>query len=141
MVSSTLCPALHILGSQNVYSRAEGIADHYWPWTVFFLSDPYLLPPPHPPPPLLFYLMPFLHIFTLLFLLLVLYPFLLLSKAIPPSFHPICPSSPTLSFPPLTTHILFRYRANASHCYKEYEAFRESCPKAPGPRCIASDGR
>ena len=30
MVSSTLCPAAHILGSQNVYSRAEGIADHYW---------------------------------------------------------------------------------------------------------------
>ena len=29
MVSSTL--------SQNVYSRAEGIADHYWPWAVFFL--------------------------------------------------------------------------------------------------------
>ena len=25
MVSSTLCPAVHILGSQNVYSRAEGI--------------------------------------------------------------------------------------------------------------------
>ena len=32
MVSSTLCPAVHILGSQNVYSRAEGIADDYWPW-------------------------------------------------------------------------------------------------------------
>ena len=27
MVSSTLCPAVHILGSQNVYGRAEGIAD------------------------------------------------------------------------------------------------------------------
>ena len=38
MVSSTLCPAVHILGSQNVYSRAEGIADHYWPRAVFFLS-------------------------------------------------------------------------------------------------------
>ena len=38
MVSSTLCPAVHILGSHNVYSRAEGIADHYWPWAVFFLS-------------------------------------------------------------------------------------------------------
>ena len=36
MVSSTLCPAVHILGSQNVYSRAEGIADHYWPRAVFF---------------------------------------------------------------------------------------------------------
>ena len=36
MVSSTLCPAVHILGSQNVYSRAEGIADHYWAWAVFF---------------------------------------------------------------------------------------------------------
>ena len=31
MVSSTLCPAVHILGSQNVYGRAEGIA-------FFFLS-------------------------------------------------------------------------------------------------------
>ena len=36
MVSSTLCPAVHILGSQNVYGRAEGIADHYWPRAVFF---------------------------------------------------------------------------------------------------------
>ena len=36
MVSNTLCPAVHILGSQNVYGRAEGIADHYWPWAVFF---------------------------------------------------------------------------------------------------------
>ena len=36
MVSSTLCPAVHILGSQNVYGRAEGIADHYWPWAVFY---------------------------------------------------------------------------------------------------------
>ena len=36
MVSSTLCPAVHILCSQNVYGRAEGIADHYWPWAVFF---------------------------------------------------------------------------------------------------------
>ena len=36
MVSSTLCPAVHILGSQNVYARAEGIADHYWPWAVFY---------------------------------------------------------------------------------------------------------
>ena len=25
MVSSTLCPAVHILGSQNVYCRAEGM--------------------------------------------------------------------------------------------------------------------
>ena len=39
MVSSTLCPAVHILGSQNVYGRAEGIADHYWPWAVFFIKD------------------------------------------------------------------------------------------------------
>ena len=31
MVSSTLCSAVHILGSQNVYGRAEGIA-------FFFLS-------------------------------------------------------------------------------------------------------
>ena len=35
MVSSILCPAVHILGFQNVYNRAEGIADHYWPWAVF----------------------------------------------------------------------------------------------------------
>ncbi len=35
MVSSTLCPAVHISDSQNVYCRAEGIADHYWPWAVF----------------------------------------------------------------------------------------------------------
>ena len=39
MVSSTLCPAVHILGSQNVYDRVEGIANHYWPWAVF-LVDP-----------------------------------------------------------------------------------------------------
>ena len=38
MVSSTLCPAAHILGSQNVYGRAEGIADHYWPCFSFSLS-------------------------------------------------------------------------------------------------------
>ena len=38
MVSSTLCPTVHILGSQNVYGRAEGIADHYWPWAVFFIT-------------------------------------------------------------------------------------------------------
>ena len=42
MVSSTLCPAVHILGSQNVYSRAEGIADHYW---FYLLSS---LPPFYP---------------------------------------------------------------------------------------------
>ena len=36
MVSSTLCPAVHILGSRNVYGRAKGIADHYWPWAVFY---------------------------------------------------------------------------------------------------------
>ena len=35
MVSTTLSPAVYILGPQNVYSRAEGIADHYWPWAVF----------------------------------------------------------------------------------------------------------
>merc|ERR1712055_95655 len=69
------CPAVHILGSQNVYSRAEGIADHYWPWAVFYLPVclPSLFPSdliphssrqilallyhrrnlllPHPPPP------------------------------------------------------------------------------------------
>ena len=36
MVSSTLFPAVHILGSQNVYSWAEGIADYHWPWAVFY---------------------------------------------------------------------------------------------------------
>ena len=38
MVSSTLCPAVHILGSQNVYGRAEGIADHYcfYSFSIFF---------------------------------------------------------------------------------------------------------
>ena len=35
MVSSTLCPAVHILGSQNMYSRAEGIADRYLSWPIF----------------------------------------------------------------------------------------------------------
>ena len=35
MVRSTLCPAVHILGSQNVYSRAE----HYCPWAVFSHSS------------------------------------------------------------------------------------------------------
>ena len=39
MVSSTLCPAVHILGSQNLYGREEGIADHYWPWAVFLRSN------------------------------------------------------------------------------------------------------
>ena len=36
MVSSTLCPVVHILGSQNVYGRAAGTSDYYWPWAVFF---------------------------------------------------------------------------------------------------------
>ena len=31
MVSDTLCPAVHILGTWNVYSRTKGIADYYWP--------------------------------------------------------------------------------------------------------------
>ncbi len=35
MVSSIICPAVHILGSTNMYNRAEGIADYYWPWAVF----------------------------------------------------------------------------------------------------------
>ena len=38
MDSSTLFPAVLIFDSQNVYSRAEGIADHYWAWTVFLSS-------------------------------------------------------------------------------------------------------
>ena len=37
MVSSPLCPAVHISGSLNVYSRAEGIANHYWLRAVFSL--------------------------------------------------------------------------------------------------------
>ena len=36
MVSDTLCPAVHILGTQNVHSRAKGTADYHWPWAVFF---------------------------------------------------------------------------------------------------------
>ena len=32
------CPKRHILGYQNVYSRAEGIADHYWPCAVFYAN-------------------------------------------------------------------------------------------------------
>ena len=39
MVSDTLCAALHILRTWNVYSRAKGTTDHYWPRPVFF---PYL---------------------------------------------------------------------------------------------------
>ena len=35
MLSNIICPAVHISGSQNVYSRAEGIGDHYWPRPVF----------------------------------------------------------------------------------------------------------
>ena len=34
---------MHILSSQNVYGRAEGIADYYRPWAVFFKSSS--LPP------------------------------------------------------------------------------------------------
>ena len=37
MVSNTLFPAVHISGSQNVYSRAEVITDYYWPRPVFCL--------------------------------------------------------------------------------------------------------
>ena len=44
MVSSTLCPAVHILGFQNVYSRAEGIADHYWPRTIILSIYPLFIP-------------------------------------------------------------------------------------------------
>ena len=58
MVSSTVCPAVHILGSQNVYSRAVGIADHYGPWVVFFPPLPYS--PPALPLPLLILLLPLL---------------------------------------------------------------------------------
>ncbi len=47
MVSSTLYPAVHILGSQNMYCRAESIAGHYWPWAVFFLA--YFAPSPFTP--------------------------------------------------------------------------------------------
>ena len=43
---------VHILGSQNLYSKAEGIADLYWPWTVFKLlrwPSQLLLNPSHLP--------------------------------------------------------------------------------------------
>ena len=48
MVSSTFFPAVHFLGSQNVCSRVEGIADHYWPWAVFFspIASLFLPSPP-----------------------------------------------------------------------------------------------
>ena len=36
MVSDTLCPAVHIWGTWNVYSGAKGIAEHYWSRAVFF---------------------------------------------------------------------------------------------------------
>ena len=36
MVSNTLFCNAHILDSQNVYSRADGIADHYCPQPIFF---------------------------------------------------------------------------------------------------------
>ena len=36
MVSSTLCPAVNISGSLNVYSREKGIAEHYWSRAVFY---------------------------------------------------------------------------------------------------------
>ena len=42
-------PAVHILGSQYVYSRAEGIADHFWPRAVLlylFFSQNKDCPPP-----------------------------------------------------------------------------------------------
>jgi hypothetical protein len=32
---------INFSGSQNVYSRAEGIADHYWPRPIFFSSYSY----------------------------------------------------------------------------------------------------
>ena len=31
MVRDTFFPAVHILGTYNVRSRAKGTADHYWP--------------------------------------------------------------------------------------------------------------
>ena len=37
MVSDTLCPAVHILGTYNVHSRAKGTADHSLLWAIFFL--------------------------------------------------------------------------------------------------------
>ena len=36
MVSDTLCPAVHILETQNVHGRIKGTADPHWPWAVFF---------------------------------------------------------------------------------------------------------
>ena len=64
MVSSTLCPAVHILGSQNVYTGAEGIADHYWPWAVFFFFPVFLF--------FFYFLFLFLFLLRLLLLLLLL---------------------------------------------------------------------
>ena len=37
MVIAMVIAMTMILGSQNVCSRAEGIADHYWPWAIFFV--------------------------------------------------------------------------------------------------------
>ena len=31
MVIDTLCPAVHILGTENIYSKAKSTADHYRP--------------------------------------------------------------------------------------------------------------
>ena len=39
IVSDTICPAMRIMRTRNIYSRAMGVADQYWPWAVFF---PYL---------------------------------------------------------------------------------------------------
>ena len=44
MVSSSLCPAVHISGSLNMYSRAMGITDHYWPRAIFFSFFFFLFP-------------------------------------------------------------------------------------------------
>ena len=40
MASNALSHAVQISGSLNVYSRAKGIADHYWPGAIFSSSSP-----------------------------------------------------------------------------------------------------
>ena len=42
MARNTHCSAVHMSGFQNVFSKAECIADHEWPWAVFcHIPQPY----------------------------------------------------------------------------------------------------
>ena len=95
MGSNTLCPAVHILGFQTLYSREEGISDHYWPWALFFLfppSFPFFFPSSYRPSFPLFF-SPFLYP--------VLSPPFFPSFLSPPSFTSVLfpPYFPLLSFP------------------------------------------